>query len=94
METNLAFPGEGRTPAFLTSFPSCEMNPLAMSAGSAHRRVQAWTVPLGPRFTGGWTEVRGLPRTVGVSCGGLASAAWRLWPHLYFWNPLQLLGTP
>lgn len=94
METNLAFHGEGRAPAFLTPLPSCEMNPLALSMGSAHRRVQGWTVPLGPRFMGGLTEVRGPPCTAGVSCGGLASAAWCLWPHLYFWNLLQLLGAP
>lgn len=61
MESNLAFPGEGRTPVSLTSFPLCEMNPLAMSVRSAHRRVQGWKVPLGPRFTRGWAEVRIAP---------------------------------
>ena len=96
LESNLAFPGEGRTPVFLTSFPLCEMNPLAMSVRSAHRRVQGWKVPLGPRFTRGWAEVRIAPH-----CERFLQRPgfWQLgsvapWPHLCFWNPLQLLGMP
>lgn len=55
---NLAFPGEGRAPAFLPP-SSCEMNPLALSMGSAHAS-SGLDRPL--RSTGSWerlAEVRG-----------------------------------